>query len=199
MYLLLPWFALIAAIGLAWMMEQARAAGVPARAVAASAVLVCLGIAGLNLYQAYPLSHRRSTRYQDFEALFNGIAQRADKSPSRPEPRFAVVTPTGWKETRPVGYRIQDVYGVPRSPVTFLELESGRLPEKARTILADRETLVVFRPETDRPAQETAEGLLRELGKIPCPVANARGERRFDLWQSPELPRLCEPSGRAFP
>jgi hypothetical protein len=194
MHLVLPWFALIAAIGLSWLIEQAREAGFSKNGTMASAVLLLAAVVGLNVYQAYPFSRRHMTTYQDFWALFNRVALRAGQIAPTPPKRFVVVTDGSWRED-PSGYhRIQGIYALPPSPEQFvvLHLKDGQVPAEARGMLADKNTLVFFQPETQSAARESVERLLPSFGKIPCPVKTTLGEPRFNLWQSPELPRMCE-------
>ncbi len=193
MFLLLPWFALTAAIGASWVLEQ-LGKGRPLRTRSTSTVLLATTVVALNLYQAYPLSRRRMTSYQAFAALFNRVAQRAGQLVPVPPKTFVVVTDGSWREG-PSGYhRLQRIYSLPPSPEQFvvLKLEDGRLPEGARALLSDRNTLAFFRPEMSDAAREPIERLLSEFGKVPCPVRTTLGEIRFNLWQSPELPRLCD-------
>ena len=193
MFLLLPWFALIAAIGASWVLEQ-FGKGRPPRTRAASTLLLVASVVGLNLYQAYPLSRRRTTSYQAFAALFNRVAQRAGELAPLPPKTFVVITDESWREG-PSGYhRLQRIYALPPSPEQFvvLKLEDGRPPDGARTLLADQNSIVFFRPEMSDAARESVERLLPAFGKAPCPVKTTLGEVRFNLWQSPEIPRLCD-------
>ncbi len=194
MHLVVPWFALIAAIGLSWLIERARDAGLSRSGTAASAALLLTAVVGLNVYQAYPFSRRHMTGYQNFAALFNRVALRTGQIAPTPPKRFVVVTDGSWMEG-PSGYhRIQGIYALPPSPEQFivLHLKDGQVPDEARAMLADKDTLVFFQPETKTAARESVERVLPSFGKIPCPVKTTLGEARFDLWQSPELPRMCD-------
>ncbi len=189
MFILLPGFALGAAVGLSWILDRLASAGISAQARNAAAGIFLAAVLAANLAQAYVVSPRSMAgQYQGIEAVFNRAAQNAvRRSPDR-ERHFLFLTDQ-W--TVAYGFTsLQEVYRLP--PLADVKVESGRLSAEGLARVSAREALVVIRPELDSETRARLETTLRSAGKTPCTARNLDGTARMVLWQSPDLPRFCE-------
>ncbi|MEP6769626.1 MAG: hypothetical protein ABJC61_13215 [Acidobacteriota bacterium] len=189
MFILLPGFALCAAVGLSWILDRLASAGISTRARNAAAGILLAAVLAANLAQAYAVSPRNMAgRYQGIEAVFNRAAQNARRrSPDR-ERHFLFLTDQ-W--TVAYGFTsLQEVYRLP--PLADVKVESGRLSAEGLSRVSAGEAIVVIRPELDPAIRARLEETLRSAGKTPCIARNLDGTARMVLWQSPDLPRFCE-------
>jgi 4-amino-4-deoxy-L-arabinose transferase-like glycosyltransferase len=192
MFLLLPWFALIAAIGLIWLVERMKQAGLPRLPLVGLVASVLVAVVGLNLYQAYTLSWQRMTGLQSVESLFLRLAMRVQNVVAEPPKTFVVVTDSKWG----IGglQMLQQVYSVPPSPGQLVQVTVAgpSFSESDRAIIVDRNALVIIQPRMDEFWQKSLESSLEKLDKVPCGIKTTNGTLRFTLWYSPELTRMCE-------
>jgi len=192
MFLLLPWFALIAAIGLTWLVERIRQAGLSRLPLAGLVASVLVAAVGLNLYQAYTLSWQRMTGLQGIESLFLRLAMRVQDVAAEPPKTFIVVTDSKWG----IGglQMLQQVYSVPPSPGQLVQVTVAgpSFSESDRIVIADKNALVIIQPQMDKFWQKSFESSLQKLDKVPCGIKTTNGTLRFTLWHSPELTRVCE-------
>ncbi|MEP7131708.1 MAG: hypothetical protein ABI914_01000 [Acidobacteriota bacterium] len=189
MFILLPGFALAAAIGLSWLLERLAASGVSASGRTAAAAVVLTAALAANVVQAYVVSPpRMALQYQGIEAVFNRTAQKArDLAPDR-ERHFLFLTDQ-WS----VAYgfdSLREVYRLP--PLSDVKLVEGDLPDGGLGRVSAPAALVIVRPELPARVRAALEDLLRRAGKVPCPARNQAGSTRLVVWQSPELPRFCD-------
>jgi 4-amino-4-deoxy-L-arabinose transferase-like glycosyltransferase len=189
MFLLLPWFALFAAVGLTWVLERTMAIGVMRGSMAGALVMIFLVVLGLNLYQAYPLARDRMAGFQSLETLFFRLVQRAQKDEAVAPKTYVFVTDPTWTS---VGIQqIPDIYPVQARFVEVVVTDQN-LPESARATIADKNALVIIKPWLEESWQKALEPPLRALGKVPCGIKTTTGDVRFTLWHSPELAWLCK-------
>jgi hypothetical protein len=195
MFLLLPWFAMVAAIGLAWCETQLRRSGCPPRVAFFALPLVVALVAGANLYLAYPLSKERMAgRYQSAQVLFLDVGKRifAGADGDRRRVVFAndpsTLSVEGWRE-------MLRIYGVPVATTQMVEVPAGIAPlgDAARSTMAEKDTIVVVDPRLDPGVIRSVEAVLVELGKESCVIRNTLTEPRFTFWYSPGLRHLCQP------
>jgi len=185
MFLLLPWLMLFAAIGLEWWLEQARALGGRIEIVRSVSLLAALA---LNLYQAYPLARDRLAGLQTFEALVNRLIQNAQRDENQNPKTYAIITDPSWSS---IGIQqVPTIYPV-RARVVDVVVTASVLPEAARPLIADRNTLVIIKPWMAQAQQQAFEPALRGLGKAPCPIKTTTGDVRFTLWHAADLAWLC--------
>jgi hypothetical protein len=196
MFLLLPWFALFAAIGLSWIAERARCGGLSRRAVAIGLAATVVVMLGLNYCQAYVLSPRRMQDDQSFDSVFYRVARRIQDAEGRPK-KIVILTTGPTLETGTLSWTaaygltmLREVYSLPA--LSEVRIERGHFPEGARERLRDADTVVFLRPEMEEESRMSLERRLGELGKLPCPARNMGGDVRLVAWQSPNLPPFCK-------
>jgi hypothetical protein len=189
MFLLLPLYALFAAEGLVWLIERVERLGVvqvrPGRIVAVIAVVVIV----LNLYQAYALDRDRTVSLQTWESLLLRVVQQAGQREPDSRKTCVFITDPSW-----TSYGIQQWPALYPMWVQFTDVivKEPILPEPARQLIGQRDTLVVLKPDLDPAWVKTLDPALRGLNKVPCPIKATSGDIRFTLWHAPELGWLCE-------
>jgi len=194
MFLLLPWFAFLAATGLEWMMSQVNPLVMHRAWVGGGFALILVGVLALNVNQAYSLSKERSTGLQSPAMLFMRVVERIQaQKPSGHAPL------TIWFLTTPPwgidGYRLfLTTYDIPESLVRLekLDVEGGQLPDGFSDKVQDANSLVIIYPDIEPGMQETLGIRLAELGKQACPVKTANSYTRFLLWYSSPVEWVCE-------
>jgi hypothetical protein len=191
MFLLLPWWALFAAVGLTWVVEQIANVLGGRWHIAGFWGLAMVAILTLNLYQAYVLTPPRMERYQNEVTLYLRMVMQAQEQHSDPMPAFVFITDPGWS---PEGIRdnLHPVY-FPDSPpeLKSVVVTDANLPAEARALIADPNTLVVIKPWLTASWRSNLEDGLRALGKVPCDIKTLKGTTRFQLWHSGGWGTLC--------
>lgn len=196
MFLLLPWFAFFASVGIRWLYNLFTR--ITARIIDVRSYLLILLVAVimLNLFQAYSLSVQRSSRYQSPEMLFLRLVQnmQARKYTNTDIVKFLFLTDGRWDIN---GYRImQDVYSIPAS---FMELDryvvggENWLSDIVRTI-EDQNTMVIVYANFNQDMLTGVEAHLSSLHKEVCPVMAFDGSTRFYLWYSDQMQWVCDES-----
>ncbi|MBN1145670.1 MAG: glycosyltransferase family 39 protein [Anaerolineales bacterium] len=196
MFLLLPWFALLAAVGLQWFVENVASLGVIRISKVSLYAAVVFAMLGLNLYQAYPLSQRRSTGNQTVEMLFVRMMERLlDFEPQTAIPKTVLfVTEQDWGIDG--FYWLLRAYEYPVSKVQLARMvvDGPELPRYANESISERNTLVIIQPDLDFEWQEAIGAQIESLGKQACEIREANNrDTRFVLWYSPGLESLCFP------
>jgi hypothetical protein len=194
MFMLLPWFAFFASIGLRWLYNQITR--IITRPLNSRHFLAAIFVAVimLNLYQAYSLSVRRSTRYQSQEMLYLRLVQsmQAEVDVNSLPVRFLFLTDGRWDID---GYRkMQEVYIIPAS---FMELDryvvrDGEWPDSVVSTIQDQNTLVVVYANLKSELLTDVSTSLSTLHKESCPLAALDGSVRIYLWYSPQLQWVCK-------
>lgn len=189
MFLLLPCFALFAAVGLVWVLRRIEELGLFHETTTGIATVVVLAALGLNLYQAYPLSRERMAGFQSLETLFFRLVQRAQATEAVAPKTYVFITDPTWTS---VGIQqLPQIYPV-QAKFEEVVVTNPMLPEPARATIADRNALVIIKPWMEESWKRAFEPALRELGKVPCDIKTTTGDVRFTLWHAPELAWLCE-------
>jgi hypothetical protein len=191
MFLLLPWWALFAAVGLTWIGKQMANALGGRWQWASFAGLVWVAILALNLYQAYVLAPPRMERYQNEVTLYLRMVMQAQQQGSDPMPTFVFITDPGWSP-QGISDNLHPVY-FPDSPpeLKSVVITDANLPAEARALVVDPNTLVVIKPWLTAGWRWDLEDGLRALGKVPCDVKTLKGRTRFQLWHSGGWEMLC--------
>jgi 4-amino-4-deoxy-L-arabinose transferase-like glycosyltransferase len=191
MFMLLPWWTFMAAVGLCWLLDTLRTLG--ARRFTRGGVLAALlvAVAGLNLYQAYTLSYEHNLPLGGLESLYLKLAQHVHDVEGNQPKTFVFVTDPDWGIDGL--YMLQAAYGVPTSPAQLSEVKiaTPQLPNQALNRLADRDTLVIMKPWLPADWQQSLGSQLQALGKQACPVHSTADHVVFTLWHAPELADLC--------
>lgn len=189
MFLLLPWMAIFAAIGLAWFYDQFKPVGQTRRVAKHFPFLLMLLALSANIYMAYQLSTLRSERYQVLEPLYLKIAQRAA---SFPQPvTTAVICGESW-DVGGLRY-LQDIYGVPATydQIVRVLTTDGTLRADSLTLLQSPYTVVIFGHGLKDEWRNNLEAQLQALPKSSCEITTASGTTRFLLWYTGALNYLC--------
>lgn len=187
MFLLLPWFALLAAIGLTWILNQIEELKLIQLPIMGVVVLVFLATLGLNLHQAYPLARDRMAGYQTLETLFFRLVQRAQATESAET--YVFITDPTW--TSSGIQQLPNIYPV-QAEFEEVIVTDQTLPEPAKATIADKNALVIIKPWMEQSWQKAFEPALRDLGKVSCGIKTTTGDVRFTLWHSPKLAWLCK-------
>lgn len=195
MFMLLPWFAVFAAMGLVWLVEKIENIRFVSIRPSTLTNLLLVVIMGLNLYQAYPLSRQRSNGLQHIEVLFIRLVQErlVDYDPFSTKPKtFVFITNPDWGID---GILLQGrVYNYPATRLNLerLIVENPSLPTSELDRLQDLDTLVILQPDFDQEWQDALATQLLELGKEPCPVYEyTNNSVRFTMYLSPDRRAIC--------
>jgi hypothetical protein len=194
MFLLLPWLALLAAVGIEWLAKQVKVT--PPRRVWMDGMfsVLLVGILTLNLYQAYSLSKQRSIGLQSAAMLFVRVLERiqAQKSTIQHPLTIWFLTVPPWGID---GYRLfLTTYDIPESTVRLekIDVDGSQLPEGVTEKVQAQDSMVIIYPDLEPGLQEALGNTLVGLGKQPCPVKTMSGVTRFVLWYSQPLEWVCE-------
>jgi hypothetical protein len=192
MFLLLPFFAFLATYALAWAGTRLKSFGVSERRLGNLAVVLSLGILALNIYQAYPLSYRRMTRYHNFEVFFLNIADNYFSQATGEEKALVVVhdpdfvflpSLTELLDIYQVPYQEEQILGIPAWPPTD-GLVQAALDSENSLVIVDLRL-----PDETRIA--ATELLRTDLEKLDCPVRTVLRDMRFNLWYSTDYAWTC--------
>ncbi len=193
MFLLLPWFCFLAALGLYWLWAQLGQLGlgvVSSRGVVAG---VMISMFALNVYQAYGVSRQRFADQQRLESLYLRVAQSVQAVERLQPKRFLFITDPAWGIDGM--YMLQDVYKVPTSPsqLEVLTLTSPVLTDADRALVAAVDTLVIPKPWLEDDWLESLGAELAAVGKESCPIRTEAGNYSIALWHAPDFANFCSP------
>lgn len=206
MFLLLPWYAAFAAIGLAWsgaLAARAWPALAGRRPRSALAAVVLIAALALNLYQADVLSRRRlAGRYQPPPTTFMRLAMaEADRrGPDAVGPTYLIVH---HPQTLYVGSlrKLIAVYGLPLGPGQVIGVDVGPEQDEARTPidaltaarLSDPDTLAIIPTDVGAAQRAPFEAALQASGKHACEWRNEAKQPTFVVWLGGAYDGLCVP------
>lgn len=176
MFLLLPWFALLAALGARWVAERFGARAEWSRRWPL-AISICVVILAVNLYQAYEVSIRRSLQYQGMEELLIQLGQTiAAEDTGEKLELFLVNDP----ETlhAPALQELLDLYYL---PLKLKELRVQHAKTKDLLPLLERNAIIVVSPRLAPEAATAFERLLRGAADS-CGMMNMAGRVQFWVW-----------------
>ncbi len=193
MFLVLPWYGLLAALGLLWTANRARALGWPRWLRAGGSGAILLAILAANLYQAYGLSRERATRHQTFQMLIFGLAESTLRSRTGPQSRLVVLASTA---VRPQDSLIEmlDLYQVPYADgqIRSVIFEGPEITAEDQAAVEAPGSLVILHPGVAESQQAFLATWMLAVGKAHCDVRNLRGEFLFRVWHAPDRPEPCE-------
>jgi hypothetical protein len=194
MFMLVPWYATLAAFGLDWLVTRLGAIGLGSKLKPVALGVVMAGILAVNLYQAYPLSKRLSAgQYQSPQVLFLREAIEIFTS-DPPYPSHIIFLNYERSFVVESLHELLEVYSVPYSPEILLEfdVEGTGLPEDQAEVFADERALVIMIPWISPDDRVTLTQELLDLGMVACAVRNTNQDIRFDLWHYPSFPVSCD-------
>jgi hypothetical protein len=187
MFLLLPWLAILAALGLLWLEAALVDLGVSARGVGRATY----GLLGLilitNLVQAYPLSRQRMAgRYQSPQVLL----LRESGNLLVPGPTRARLMILAMPES-PLRDSVARQLGLHQ-----ISFDGASLLEESALAVTDEElqdprAIVLIAQRVPEPLQTELEARLVVAGKSPCRFRSSIGEVRLVVWTSPAQRYRC--------
>jgi hypothetical protein len=193
MFMFLPLYVLIAAWGLQWIVVKSKKLfTIPVKLspfISAAAIVI---ITGVNLYQAYPLSHSRFAHLAQIESLFIRITQHVYAAEPNTFKKYAVIVDDTWGVD---GLRfIQYIY----PNLSWIQIEQIRISEPVLTetdleLLRDRNTFVIIMPWLNPEWVRELDAPLKAIGKVRCVISTAGNDKRFLLYHDPYLPQACYP------
>jgi len=189
MFLLVPWFSLIAAIGLQWLAVRfaqiAPSMGL-ARCLLAGLLLFMLG---LNLYQAYGIGvQRSSTCCQNFEPAFIRLAQNLAAQPKTlPQTIELVYDPVDHDI-----WRLRQLIEVEylRIQVREIVVSSAKPPDLQGQLWAT-DQVVAISPFLPEPVQAAYQASLSSHQRVECQIISAAGQPRFNVWYPSAMASPC--------
>ena len=194
MFLLLPWFAMLAAAGLEWLGSHLSQLANRQVWLGSGLGIILVGVLVLNVYQAYSLSKQRSTGLQSPAMLFMRLMERIQSQEKTSQAPLTI-----WFLTMPPwgidGYRLfLTTYDIPDSLVRLekADVPGGQLPGGIDAQVQDPNTLVIIYPDIEPGIQEALGQTLTGLGKQSCPVKTVNDYTRFLLWYSAPAAWVCE-------
>ncbi len=193
MFLLLPWFALFAALGMMWVGDRAATLGLVNPSGRGMLSLVMIVILGINVYQAYSLTRLRMVRYQSIQALFLKITQPLVEEAAGAPAKFLFANdPATWDIVD-----LRDalvIYQYPPGAVQISDFVPAGETLAAQDIqaLQEQETYIILNPSLNSAWRRSAQDLLSGLGRTSCEVRDGLGQPGFRVWYLPEMENICE-------
>lgn len=192
-FLMLPFFALFAALGLDWVITRLQAEFL----TPAWAKRICVGMMVLmvaaNLYQAYPVMWKRTRGTPSLETLFLRLLQLDQQENQVSTKTYVFLTDENWNID---GLRLwPDLYNLPpaQAQLVHYEVKDGLLPEQAAARMKEEDTLVVIQPWMDPGQSARLEAALVDMGKSGCAVRDtSKTDVRFTFWHASKWDPLCE-------
>lgn len=192
MFLLLPFLAFLATYAVAWIGEHLKAVGISGRVPGFLAGVLVVAVVAINIYQAYPLSYRRMTRYHNFEVFFLDIAQNYFTHET--DQSKAIVVVADPKEVYlPALTELLDIYQVPYQEDEVLGVESWPPTDgQVQAAMDNPDSLVIVDLRLPQETINDAFVLLHDgLGRVDCQVTTVLGDLRFYLWHSVDQAWAC--------
>jgi hypothetical protein len=194
MFLVLPWIALLAAIGATWVAAQLRGLGLARRWMTVILGLLVVSLVSLNVYQAYPLSKQRlRSTYQSVQVVFARLAQEVFAAPELKSKGFVFLN-----DPRSVNVdsmrELLAIYGIAFDASRMREVivRGPELSAAEQSLIADRNSLVFVNPFLDARWRQSYESVLRQAGKQPCRILTSAGDHRFTIWQAEMSIEQCD-------
>lgn len=201
MFLLLPWYAWLAGVGLAWVLD-ALAAAWPAprrpnlrrRVLAGLPVAVLTLLVVVNYVQAHPLSRRRlASRHQPVESLIVRLARVAEdvRQPGEPPPTWLLLRPADQLDTYG-GQRLLELYQIPYARILAFDPRDPAAEAEVRTLLGDGEVLALVSPVRAEDFERDFGQALLDGNRASCPLKNDAGDALAVLWYNAAKGSWCE-------
>lgn len=189
MFLLVPWYALIAAVGLRWLgMRLADVSWKLPMGRPLAAVLLVL-ILGLNLYIAYDYGVRPPTGYLEFDSLFYRVAQNVNAQTATP-PNAIVFAKNPERDNLP---SLDGALRLGYLDVPLKGLDVTATDTKYPRSLVNRNNIVVISPQVPSDVRNSLAKFLSDNGKVVCNMLSESGDKRFQVWRADSIPDVCTP------
>ena len=187
MFLLLPWLAILGALGLRWIQAVLGKRGLSERTVHRVTVVLLGLILVANLIQAYPLSRlRMALLYQWPPALLI----REERNLLLPGPNNArlLILELPDSRFRESLVELLHLHGVPFDEAS---LEGSNALEVTDDALRDPQTIVMIERSVADSVQTMLEVRLTAAGKSACRFRSSIGEVRLVVWTAPAERYRC--------
>ena len=185
MFMLLPWFALFAALAIQWLVTALPKFRSPARYALLTLVLLT------NVAQAYQLAPMRTAAYQTTPSLSLRLATNLERAFPGQERLFLFVSNPKWNP-----HGLKDVQKAYPQFLANTRIEDFNVSPSALSMLAERalpaETYVIEHESIGPLWRDQIAEVMIAAGKSNCTQSALTGEARFTLWYTPN-PML--PSG----
>lgn len=193
MFMLLPSYVLIATWGFEWIKDNFIELVSPGgKAQKVLAVILTVAITLANLYQAYPLSHARSSYLHTIESLFIRITENVLKAEPNQPKDYLVIVDGSWGINGLI--IMQKIYPhLAWAKIEQLTLNEPVIPDESKDFIKNRNTIVIFMPWMNEEWVTKLESQVKNLDKEECMITTYTGEKRFPLFHAPDLPSPCVP------
>jgi hypothetical protein len=189
MFLLLPWFATIAAMGLQWIVQRLELHGLSRPAAALALGILLTLILGLNLLQAYRVSVSPGRINRSLEALFLRLAQNINKHSADASEAILLVHEASEYYDFPWLGGLTQTYYLPIE-VRDLVASPADLPAQQKLLRAPGQIVAVsFHNPDDVRAEYNA--FLQQVHLRECVVSDAAGIPVLDVWYPPTMEAPC--------
>lgn len=196
MFMMLPFYAMLTALGLAWCFQQLSCfpslRWLPQffAAMLLSAVLIA------NSYMAYHLYRYITRGVPSLEVLVVRLLQRDQTLYPHQSKTILFLTDPNWDIE---GIQtLAKVYRIPPSQVQLLRYETnnGKIPPEAAKIIREPNTRVIIQPWIEPATRALLADQLLAAGKKACLIQDTPfTEPRFTLYVHPAWWRLCPQTG----
>jgi len=193
MFLLIPIYTLIAAWGLVWVWDLIGSVNPLSQRF--SYVIIGLFFSfliGLNLYQAYPLSHYRYIYQQSYEAVFIRAAKQISPIERHTLKTFVVIVDDTW------GVNGLQMLQLAYPELAYVKIEQLNIskpiiPDEFVPLLKARNTFVFFFAGMDQSWLNPLDEQIRGYSKEPCTFYSLFGFKPFVYYRDISLQPTCNP------
>lgn len=188
-FFLLPWLAVITALGLAWLVAWLKRAGLSDKVQRSFVAMIFIGITGLNLWQAYPISYQNSGQYQTIQVYYLKATQYLFTSNREANPRTSLILVSQIDRFINSLKELLEIYRIPyRDDQLTQAYNADELTPE--TLQSPWTLIMVSRMDEETTAEVVA--LLEKTDKTPCSIYSITGFWLFDLWVSPGMKDVCQ-------
>jgi hypothetical protein len=196
MFVVLPWWAAAAALGLEWILDRIPTdsrRGQWIGAVSFGAIL--LAATGLNVFQATVASRISWADRLPFEAHVQQLAEATRNHPSDSPEHFVFLTYSGW--SLDPFLRFQKIY--PRAWTGLIPekivVDGSFVPESALPFVTDSRSVLIVVPTLPKLWQSELRISLQRLGEEWCPVYTSNRMWIYDLYAPKGMEWVCSVAG----
>lgn len=188
-FLLVPWFCLIAAIGLQWLVERFSSLTQARRLGWGILAGVLMLILSLNLVQAYIVSPTRSTRDQKFEPLLVRLSQNLAAQPNTLPQNVLLI----YEHSKHHVPTLQKILHVEYLDIQIREhvLSANGTLDLQQSELDQPDQVVVISPLVPTEVNTAYRNFLGSKNLLVCQVVSLLGDNSLAVWYSPTLPSPC--------
>jgi len=179
MFLLLPWFMLLAALGLDWTQRQLQSKDQKPRLTLVAAGSFFVALVMLNVVHAYVVAPPRTMQYENVEATLLRLGQFLSRTGLDNERRMVFVND-------PATGHVPGFQDLLRIYYVGISLAEWRVttgtPAAARSALIADDIVVILSPRLSSTESLVYQQLLEANGRQRCLVRNSGGEEKLVVW-----------------